>query len=118
MSKPTIGLTEVTVQGRSLRDSCDSRMAESVLNMRTAPAGPDPCIMVCAGNAAAAAKAARTGLRTDGNIAIRPCTRRASVLRRAATKAIVGIIQLSGQSARAPMQPLLFTIVKTHPPLQ
>src|SRR2546430_7196447 len=50
MSNPSCGLTWLTVQGRSLRGSLASRMAESVLKIRTSPEGPEPSIRLCPGS--------------------------------------------------------------------
>ena len=45
-SKPNIGLTEVTLHGRSFRVSPASRTASSVEKVRTRLPGPLPC-MIC-----------------------------------------------------------------------
>src|SRR5258705_10921625 len=49
MSKPSCGLIWFTLQGRSLRGSWASRMALSVLKVRTSPPGPEPVMRLCAG---------------------------------------------------------------------
>src|SRR5882762_10426287 len=84
MSKPSCGLIGFTPQGRSLRGSCASRMALSVLKVRTNPPGPEPAMSDWAGSVDANVrekmgirKKRQNGIREqlDEVIADRQCTR-------------------------------------------